>query len=201
MVKINQDKESALGQEQLKEMLEYNSTTGEFIWIERKQGRKFRQPAGRIKKSDGYREIGINGHLHLAHRLAWAYVYGDFPEGEQPFIDHINGKKDDNRIVNLKVSSAGENNKNKGMMSNNTSGVTGVRRREIVDSSGKIYPYWVANWYDKDGKQRQKSFEIERLGEDEAREMAIQYREKQISLLESEHDIIYSERHGKYTKL
>lgn len=200
-MKINQDKESALGQEQLKEMLEYNSTTGEFIWIERKQGRKFRQPAGRIKKSDGYREIGINGHLHLAHRLAWAYVYGDFPEGEQPFIDHINGKKDDNRIVNLKVSSAGENNKNKGMMSNNTSGVTGVRRREIVDSSGKIYPYWVASWYDKDGKQRQKSFEIERLGEDEARQMAIQYREKQISLLESEHDIIYSERHGKYTKL
>ncbi len=37
----------------------------------------------------------------MAHRLIWIYHYGPIPEGFE--IDHINRKRDDNRIENLRV--------------------------------------------------------------------------------------------------
>jgi hypothetical protein len=45
-------------------------------------------------------------------------VHGYLPK----MIDHINGNKTDNRIENLRIASYGENNTNKRMQSNNTSG-------------------------------------------------------------------------------
>lgn len=71
----------------------------------------------------GYLRIKVNNKLYLAHRLAWLYMYGSFPEGQ---IDHINGIRLDNRICNLRDVSKKENLVNKGIYSNSRSGITGV---------------------------------------------------------------------------
>jgi len=72
----------------LKELLNYNPETGDFAWV------KSKKPAGGIS-SYGYRRIIIDGKEHKAHRLAWLYTHGVFPEDQ---IDHINGVRHDNRI-------------------------------------------------------------------------------------------------------
>jgi hypothetical protein len=196
MTKVNKKKEALLPYTLLKELLCYEYETGLFYWlVSPARNVKAGQIAGNMGK-DGYVRIGFSGHLYQAHRLAWTYTHGDYPEGEQPLIDHINGKKDDNRIMNLKLSSDGENSKNRKMQSRNTSGITGVHRYNKKRPSGKIDAYWRASWYDENDKQRMKSFPVHAYGENEAKQMAIDYRTKQLCLLEQNYGIKYSERHG-----
>lgn len=65
----------------------------------------------------------IDSVRYKAHRLAWLYVYGYFPEND---IDHINRMKDDNSIANLREVSRQCNIRNVGLRSTNKTGVTGV---------------------------------------------------------------------------
>ena len=65
----------------------------------------------------------VNGVVHKAHRLAWMYVYGEWPE----YIDHIDGNGLNNRISNLRSVSKEESAKNKPLQLNNNSGCSGVR--------------------------------------------------------------------------
>lgn len=203
MGKINKEKQVAAPQKLLLELFEYNELNGGFVWIKKPSNHaniKVGQNAGCLDKKSGYVNIQINGYRYLAHRLAWTYIHGDYPDGEQPFIDHINGVPSDNRIVNLRVSSLEDNNRNVQMNSRNKSGVTGVFRKSINNNSKKnpkINHYWVANWFNENGKQRQRYFNIEKLGEEVAKQLATKYRAEQIRLLEINHNIIYSERHGR----
>lgn len=66
----------------------------------------------------------IDGFKCCAHRLAWLYIHGRWPIKH---LDHINRVRSDNRISNIREATSSENQRNKGMMSNNTSGITGVR--------------------------------------------------------------------------
>lgn len=70
----------------------------------------------------GYRAGALLGTCQLAHRVAWAIHHGEWPKN----VDHINGKRTDNRIVNLRSVSRSQNQRNMKRNSNNTSGVTGV---------------------------------------------------------------------------
>lgn len=92
-------------QENLKEVLDYDPDTGIFTWKERARmtRRKAGDVAGRDCRPDGAIEIGLFGMVFTAHRLAWLYVHGKWPE---KYIDHINGKPWDNRIINLRDVSA-----------------------------------------------------------------------------------------------
>lgn len=58
----------------------------------------------------GYVKMLFDGKQYLAHRLAWLYVYGEWPSGQ---LDHINRDKTDNRIANLRVATSAQNNANR----------------------------------------------------------------------------------------
>lgn len=73
--------------------------------------------------ANGYRVGRIDGMGFRAHRVIWALHHGEWPSDQ---IDHMNGVKADNRIVNLRAVSHSENMRNQSMSKNNTSGVTGV---------------------------------------------------------------------------
>lgn len=74
--------------------------------------------------TQGYLYGAIKKKPLLAHRVVWAFRHGEWPNG---LIDHINGRKTDNRIENLRVVSPAENQKNRRLSDNNSSGVCGVR--------------------------------------------------------------------------
>jgi hypothetical protein len=112
-----------LTQSALKELLHYDPDTGVFRWAKKPSknisvGSKAGSP-----HCKGYTAIGINKERHLAHRLAWLYVYGEMPSN---VIDHINRDRSDNRITNLRPVTRSENQQNHKIFSNNTSGVSGV---------------------------------------------------------------------------
>lgn len=112
-----------LTQAELKSQLHYNPETGIFTWLASTNRRiKIGDKVG-SKDGDGYLKTSLNYKTYRLHRLAWLYVYGEFPES---VIDHINGIKDANCILNLREASMSENRVNAGSQINNTSGFKGV---------------------------------------------------------------------------
>jgi len=118
-------------QDYLKSRLTYSPEDGAFYWKRKpvvgKQGAGWNikyvdKRAGYISIS-GYELIRIDYLTWRAHRLAWLYVHGRMPASD---IDHINHDRSDNRIINLREVTGGDNQKNKSMHKNNTSGTAGV---------------------------------------------------------------------------
>jgi len=111
-----------LTQSRLKELLHYDEETGIFT-RKTKIGRYKLGSISGAKHNKGYVQIMIDGENYLAHRLAWFYVYGEFPKNQ---IDHINRIKTDNRIENLRQATSSQNGANKNKQINNSTGYTGV---------------------------------------------------------------------------
>lgn len=111
-----------LTQEKLKEVLNYNSETGNFTWKTSRPGCKKGHTVGHTHSS-GYIQIRVDNVLYNRHRLAWLYVYGYFPEHG---LSYINKKPGDDRIDNLREASFVCNARNAKNSKKNFSGVKGV---------------------------------------------------------------------------
>ena len=80
--------------------LKYDPETGLFTRIKSVPGNKGKEGsiAGGVSVQ-GYVEINFRGGKKKAHRLAWLYMTGEWPEKD---VDHINGDRSDNRWENLR---------------------------------------------------------------------------------------------------
>ena len=83
------------------------------------------------KNNHGYGIIYINGLYYMAHRIAWKIV---FKEPGKMQIDHINHIRNDNRIENLRLVTAKENQKNISISKRSKTGFVGVLWRESAKS-------------------------------------------------------------------
>lgn len=113
-------------QNALNRLLRYDGGTGALFWMPRSpeimetndpRGKEWAARAWNAVNAGkealncvnrGYRHGKINGVHYLAHRVIWKMVYGADPDT----IDHINGKRSDNRIVNLRDCTNAENCRN-----------------------------------------------------------------------------------------
>lgn len=124
----------------LREVLEYDSVTGEFRWKASPNRRiKVGSVAGCLR-SDGYLSIRVDAEQFLAHRLAWFWATGVWPSNE---IDHKNRIRTDNRLLNLREATRSENLQN-ARKSWSSSGIRGVswcarekRFRAYIKLNGK----------------------------------------------------------------
>jgi HNH endonuclease len=122
--------------EMLRDVLRCDSETGKLYWLARSidyfpskstwimwNSQCSGKEAFLTNDAYGYLRGRVFNINFTAHRVIWAFHYGEWPKHE---IDHINGVKTDNRIVNLRDVPKSENCKNKPLQTINTSGVVGV---------------------------------------------------------------------------
>jgi len=102
--------------------LEYDPKSGVISWKSHVINKRTRVAGNHNDR--GYLCIYILQKRLLAHRVAWVLHCGSFPYHG---IDHINGVIDDNRICNLRDVPHYNNQRNKRLHKNNTSGFHGVR--------------------------------------------------------------------------
>jgi hypothetical protein len=111
----------------LRQTFVYDAATGLFYRV----GRYPARPSGRVN-SRGYVILRIKGQTYFAHRLAWLYIYGEWPSA---IIDHINRERDDNRLSNLRDVSSSQNNLNrtidtKGRGASGRKGIAVLKRKD-----------------------------------------------------------------------
>jgi len=106
----------------IKELISYDSVTGEFRRKTSGGGVTGGALAGTIGNC-GYRIISLKKNRFVAHRLAWVLTYGRWPQDQ---IDHINGDRSDNRLINLREATQSQNNANSKLREDNPCQAKGV---------------------------------------------------------------------------
>lgn len=106
-------------------LFEYNPETGHLTYRVTK-GRRVvqgRRAGCQIRK--GYRGVRVEGNMYQEHRLIWLVHFGHWPTDQ---LDHINGRRSDNRLCNLRECTSAENNQNRKASCTNELGLLGVRK-------------------------------------------------------------------------
>ena len=125
-----------LSAEEVRRRLDYDPLSGQLTWKARSDIRPERlcktwnkSHAGKVAgtplkcEHTSYIQVRLNDRHYLAHRLAWLWVYGEWPEEE---IDHRDGDGANNRWENLRPASSSQNKQNTQRRRDNRSGFKGV---------------------------------------------------------------------------
>lgn len=99
------EKKSTLTSQWLRDNLVYEPSTGVFMWKVRGPGRIMGKILG-TEVWPGYLTMKVDGTIYYAHRIAWLYVHGKWPEHH---LDHIDGDKSNNAIENLREATSAQN--------------------------------------------------------------------------------------------
>jgi hypothetical protein len=142
--------------DQLREIVEYNPDTGVFRWLPRSSPPAFNanyagKEAGSIFLNESgrkYKVIQIYGQRYGAHRLAYIYMTGKWPN---EYIDHVDGDSLNNVWSNLRPANAAQNSANAKRYRSNTSGLKGVsyaaRHGKWRAAYGRV---WLGNFATKE---------------------------------------------------
>lgn len=115
-----------LTQEQLRKLVRYSPSVGVFeklIGQGTKASPKRWKLLGKSNPENSYIYLMIHGKKYTAHQLAWLYMHGEFPTH---MIDHIDGDRTNNAILNLRQSTGSQNSANSQISKSSTSGIKGV---------------------------------------------------------------------------
>lgn len=127
MAPINKNKQNALSFGWVREMFRYDPDTGIMSWALAPSPWLSHMIGTRVgsiyKNSGGYRIVKIGYIPFKVSRLIWFYVNGVWPEA---FVDHVNGDRDDDRLLNLREATCTQNNFNRSIKCTNKLGVKGV---------------------------------------------------------------------------
>lgn len=132
--------------------------------------------------------LSFKYQVYLIHRIIWKLNYGSIDRSK--VIDHLDGNPLNNSISNLTLKTQADNTKNAAKYSNNVSGTTGVSFKSQKNSEG-----WVAFWNELDGTRRTKFFSVSKMDYEDAKKLAVSFREEQMKRLISE-GADYTDRHG-----
>src|SRR3546814_10479500 len=99
--------------------------------------------AGKVANHEsrlGYMVVTIHRKHWMAHRIIWKLIYGEEPTE----VDHISGRRNDNRLSNLRASDRQTNMRNLRTRKDNSSGHIGVNRtsdgtwRAYINEGGRF---------------------------------------------------------------
>jgi hypothetical protein len=111
--------------ERLREVLHYDTETGNFVWLVSTSNRvRVGAVAGNASGHE-YHRIRVDGGLYYAHRLAVFYQTGQWPKNK---VDHKSINKRDNAWDNLREATNQDNSANVPVSKNNSVGLKGVSR-------------------------------------------------------------------------
>lgn len=147
---------TALTVEYLRACVTYDRMTGVFTArlpsSTRQEGDVLGSPG-----SHGYLGIAIAGRSYLAHRLAWFYTNGEWPEQ----IDHIDNDRQNNALANLRPCSNQENCWNRSSVRGAT---WNPKRRKWVAKITQNYRTVTLGYFDSEAEAQSRYLaEVERL--------------------------------------
>lgn len=109
-----------------RDFFSYDPESGQLYWATNRGTAKKGDAAGSLIGDRRYWNVKLRGKRHYVHRIIWEMHHGPIPKGM--CIDHINGDGRDNRIDNLRVATLSENQRNRAVNKNSSTGITGVCR-------------------------------------------------------------------------
>lgn len=112
-----------LTHERLTELLSYDQMTGAFAWLKPTSPRVSVGSRAGVVAGNGRRYIALDGEKFMAHRLAWFYIHGEWPEGD---VKQKNDDFDDCRADNLEDVSRSIAARARSLDGRNKSGYRGV---------------------------------------------------------------------------
>jgi hypothetical protein len=111
-----------LTHERLLQVIHYSPETGVFTWKIKPRAKAIEGNIAGSSGREGRVHIAVDTKRYKAHRLAWFYMTGEWPN----VIDHVNGDPSDNRWGNLRDATTSLNLANSRRRTDNTSGYKGV---------------------------------------------------------------------------